>query len=106
MGIMIWYTYESQTSLQGLNGTFPNRNSIDCDSSDFIMMIYAAALGTIFLLAFIYSIIRTGSSMRWSVAILTILLVIFSRYLDSFSAEYSAERSGHTDRLDYCINPG
>ena len=55
MGIMIWYTYESQTSLQGLNGTFPNRHSIDCDSSDFIMMIYAAALGTILLYSWTWS---------------------------------------------------
>ena len=43
MAVMIWYTYESQTSIsgQGENKTFPNRNSIDTTSSDFIMMLYA-----------------------------------------------------------------
>ena len=60
IGIMSWYTYESQTSLDGLNGTrtFPNRDSINLESSDFIMMVYAAVLTMIFLVAIICFKIR------------------------------------------------
>ena len=127
MAIMSWYTYESQTSLKGLNGTYPNRDSIDKTSSDFIIMVYSSTLAVIFLVAIIYTQIRQKvkgevnvyedketfsdyieaegaalNSLTHLVAFvaenlsiivpvifiaLSILLVILSHYVESFSAE-------------------
>ncbi len=63
MTVMIWYTLESQTSVKRVNGTvarfsYPNRDSIDAGSSDFIMMIYAASLALMYVASFVITLIR------------------------------------------------
>ena len=58
MGLMAWYTYESQTSVQDLNGTLPNRDSIDLKSSDFLMMLYAGVIRFGSLAAIVFSKIQ------------------------------------------------